>query len=89
MALGAKAGAVVGGVVKEGLILASLGVIIGAGVAYWMTRLMASMIYGVSATDPITFVLCVIVLLVIALVASWVPAMRAARVSPMEVLRAE
>jgi putative ABC transport system permease protein len=89
MALGARAGGVVGNVVRQGFWLALLGLAIGTAAAIGLTRLMASMIHGVSATDPLTFIAGIVLLTAIALVASWVPALRAARVSPMEVLRVE
>jgi putative ABC transport system permease protein len=89
MALGAAASGVVGNVIKQGLVLAVVGMAIGTGAAFGLTRIMASMIHGVSATDPVTFATGIVLLVVITLTASWIPAMRAARVSPMEVLRVE
>jgi predicted permease len=89
MALGAQAGGVIGRVIKEGFWLTVAGLVIGSGAAIGLTRLMASMIHGVSATDPMTFVLGSVLLIGITLVASWIPALRAAKVGPMEVLRAE
>ena len=89
MALGAQANGVVGRVIKEGVWLTFIGLVIGTGAAVGLTRLMASMIHGVSATDPLTFVGGIVLLVTIALAASWIPALRAAKVSPMEVLRVE
>ena len=89
MALGARAGGVVGKVVKEGLLLAVAGLVVGACAAYGLTRLIASMIHGVSATDPMTFVGGILLLTALTVLASWIPALRAAKVSPMEVLRVE
>lgn len=89
MALGAQAGGVIGRVIKEGLWLVLAGLAIGTGAAVGLTRLMTSMIHGVSATDPVTFVAGIVMLAAIAVLASWIPARRAARVSPLEVLRVE
>ena len=89
MALGANASGVVGQVIKEGFWLAVFGLAVGTCAAVGLTRLMASMIHGVSATDPLTFVGGIVLLVAITVAASWIPAMRAAKVSPMEVLRVE
>ncbi len=89
MALGAQAGGVITAVIKEGFWHTAVGLVIGTGAAIGMTRLMTSMIHGVSATDPMTFVGGIVLLMAIALAASWIPALRAAKVSPMEVLREE
>jgi putative ABC transport system permease protein len=89
MALGAQSRGVVGNVIREGFWLTLAGLAIGAGAAVGLTRLMSSMIYGVSATDPLTFAGGILLLTAIALTASWIPALRAARVSPMQVLRVE
>lgn len=89
MALGAQAGSVVGKVMREGLWLALAGIVIGSCAAVALTRLMGSMIHGVSATDPVTFVGGIVLLVLITLAASLIPALHAAKVSPMEVLRVE
>jgi len=89
MALGARASGVVGRVIREGVGLTLLGLGIGVAGAVGLTRLMQSMIHGVSATDPVTFVAGVVLLIVVAALASSVPALRASRVNPIEVLRAE
>jgi putative ABC transport system permease protein len=89
MALGAQAGGVIRKVIREGFWLVLAGLAIGTGAAFALTRLMVSMIHGVSATDPITFVGGIALLVAISLAASWLPALRAAKVSPMEVLRVE
>jgi putative ABC transport system permease protein len=89
MALGAQATDVVGRVVKQGFWLAALGLAIGTCGAIGLTRLMANMVYGVSATDPLTFAAGILLIIAVALAASWVPAARAGRADPMEVLRGE
>jgi putative ABC transport system permease protein len=89
MALGAQVSEVVGRVVKEGFWLAAIGLVIGTCGAVALTRLMANMVHGVSARDPMTFVAGILLVTAVALAASWIPALRAGRADPMEVLRRE
>lgn len=89
MALGADQGSVVGMVVRKGMGLVTIGVVLGLGAALAASRLMAGMIYGVSAIDPATFFGVPGLLCVVALLATFVPARRAAAVDPMGTLRAE
>jgi ABC-type antimicrobial peptide transport system permease subunit len=89
IALGATGGAVQRMVLGHGIILAAAGVAIGVAGALALTRLLRSLLFGVSATDPLTFVGVAAVLAVVAIVASYVPARRAARVDPLQALRAE
>jgi putative ABC transport system permease protein len=89
IALGATGGNVARLVLRQGLLLATGGVAIGAVVAFALTRWMESLIYGVSPTDPFTFSSVAALLVGIALIASYVPARRAVRVDPMQSLRAE
>ena len=89
MALGAKAGDVLRGVLKEGMLLAGIGVAIGMGAAFALSRVMSSLLFGVSTTDPMIFVSIPIILIGVALGATFIPALRATRVDPMIALRYE
>jgi ABC-type antimicrobial peptide transport system permease subunit len=89
MALGARSTDVVRMMVAQGLKLAGAGVVFGLAGAFAVTRLGATLLYGVSATDTPTFISVSIALTSVALIASYVPARRAAKVDPMTVLRSE
>ena len=89
MALGAQLSDVQKLILKQGMFLAAIGSLVGLLVAFGGARLMKSLLYGVSASDPITFMCVALLLLGIALLACWVPARRASRVEPMIALRAE
>ena len=88
-ALGADNVNVIRLVLKESLVLSLIGVGIGLAAAFALTRLISSQLYGVTATDPLTFSIVSVGLVAIALLASYVPARRAVRTDPMEALRAE
>jgi predicted permease len=89
IAMGAEPGRVTRMVLRQGLALALVGVALGVGGAVGATRLMSAVLFGVSPVDPLTYGGVAAGLMSIALVATWVPARRAARVDPMEALRTE
>lgn len=89
MALGADARAVMRMILGRGIVLALTGVAVGLAGAFALTRLMSSLLYGVSPTDPMTFLLSSVVLLGVALGAGFMPARRAAKVDPVIALRCE
>ncbi len=89
MALGAERAEVVGMVVRQGVALAGTGAAVGVGLGLGLTRLMAALLYGVSPSDPVTFATVATGLLAVALLASYLPARRAARVDPAVALRSE
>jgi predicted permease len=89
MALGAERRDVMKMVVGQGLKLALIGVAIGIAGALVLTRFLASLLYGVSATDPLTFIAVSLTLIAVALLACYIPARRAAKVDPMIALRHE
>lgn len=89
VALGASTGEVVGLVLGQGVRLALAGVGIGLLAALLLTRVMRGMVFGVSTTDPVTFVAIPMLLVGVALVATYLPARRATAVDPIEALRAE
>lgn len=89
MALGAPRSHVLGLVLKQGALLAIAGLAVGLGFAVALTRLMASLLFNIQATDPLTFLLMSAVLAAVALAASYIPARRATKVDPMVALRYE
>jgi putative ABC transport system permease protein len=89
MALGAQRRDVLRLILGQGMKLAVLGVAIGLGLAVVLTRLMQSLLFGVRATDPLTFALIALLLTAVALLACWLPARRATQVDPLVALRYE
>ncbi len=89
MALGASATSVRGMVVRQGLTLAAVGASVGLVAALGLSSVLGSILFGVSATDPLTYGAVAAALVAVATAASWVPAMRAAGVNPSTALRAE
>jgi putative ABC transport system permease protein len=89
IALGARSADVLGMVIWQGLKLVTIGMAIGLAASFALTRVMESMLFGVQATDVVTFVAISIVLAAVAVVASYVPARRATKADPMIALRYE
>jgi putative ABC transport system permease protein len=89
MALGARRAAVVSMVLRHGMGLVLVGVAAGMGAAFAMARVIRGMLFGISASDPLTFVMVPLFLAAVALAACYVPARRAAGVDPLIALRQE
>ena len=89
MAMGAQPGDVSRLVIGEGMNLALIGALLGLGGALALTRLLKTLLFGVSATDPLTFIAIAALLIIVALLACWIPARRATKVNPIIALRHE
>ena len=89
MALGAQRSSILRMVIEKGIVLTLIGAVIGLAGAFVLTRWMSSMLFGVTASDPMTYVLVFLVSLGAALLACWLPARRASRVDPLVALRYE
>jgi putative ABC transport system permease protein len=89
MALGAERGDVVRLVLRQAMALAVAGIVCGVAAAFTLSRFMANQLYGVRPNDPLTYGGVVVVVIGVALLASYIPARRATRVDPMQALRCE
>jgi len=89
MTLGADRGRILRMVLRQGFELAAAGVVLGLAGAYALTRVMSSLLFNVSATDALTFASVPVILIATALLASYLPALRATRVDPIVALRDE
>jgi ABC-type antimicrobial peptide transport system permease subunit len=87
IALGANRGDILRLVLRQGMTLAGAGIAIGIAASLALTRLLASLLYGVSATDPATFAAGAALFVAVAFAASYIPAIRATRVDPVVTLR--
>src|SRR5262249_35967206 len=89
LALGAAPRDVASMIVRQGGSVAGAGVIVGLSLAFTAGRMMSSLLYGVSGHDPVVFAGTTVTLLTVALLACWVPAQRAAKLNPLDTLRAD
>jgi ABC-type antimicrobial peptide transport system permease subunit len=89
MALGATAGDVRRQILSDTLIMALIGIALGAVMSFALSRVISTLLYATSATDPLTFMMMVVILAIVALLAGYLPARRASRIDPMKALRAE
>jgi putative ABC transport system permease protein len=89
MALGAERSNIFRLVVGQAMTLVAISVVIGLAGAFAATRLLSSLLFGVGASDPVTFGAIVFLIAAVAFIASWLPARRAASVNPIVALRAE
>jgi putative ABC transport system permease protein len=89
MALGASRGSVLGMILRRGMITTTIGLVLGLPLAYMLARLMSSLIFGISASDPATFVGIPLALVAAAVLAVYIPARRATKIDPIVALRYE
>jgi len=89
MALGAQIADVIRLILNQGLVLVAVGGVIGMAVALATGRVLRAFLFGVSSSDPLTFVAVTVLLAAVALLACWLPARRATRINPTESLRYE
>ena len=87
MALGALPWRVLALILREGLLLTLVGLTVGLTGSVFVTRMMRALLYGVSSTEPMVFLVIAVLLLAVALLACWIPARRAMRLDPLEALR--
>jgi putative ABC transport system permease protein len=89
LALGAQVGDVLKMILAQGMAVIGVGLVLGLAAAFGLMRLLRSLLFGIGENDPLTFVAITIVLLIVALIACYIPARRATKVDPLEALRAE
>jgi putative ABC transport system permease protein len=89
LALGAQVGDVLKMILGQGMAVIGVGLVLGLVAAFWLMRLLRSLLFGVGENDLLTFVAITFVLLIVALIACYIPARRATKVDPLEALRAE
>jgi predicted permease len=89
MALGAQTRDVLKLVLKQGIVLALIGIVLGLGASLALTSLVKTLLFGVGATDPLTFAVIILLLTSVMLLACWIPARRATKVEPLVALRCE
>ena len=89
IALGAQVSDVLKMILAQGMAVIGVGLVLGLVAAFWLMRLLRSLLFGVGENDPVTFVAITLVLFVVALVACYIPARRATKVDPLEALRSE
>jgi ABC-type antimicrobial peptide transport system permease subunit len=89
LALGAQGSQVKNMIVRQGMVLTIIGVATGLGAAFWLSRFIATFLFGVNRWDPMVFVAVPMTLAVVALIAVWLPARRASRIDPIIALRCE
>ena len=89
MALGARRSEVLGLIIRQGMLLVTIGLVLGLAGAFALTRVMSSLLFGVGTKDPVTFVAVAVLLSLVALIACYMPARRATKIDPLEALRYE
>ena len=87
MALGAESSRVVGLMLRKVAVPAAIGLAAGTALSYWGTRYVATLLYGIDAHDPLTFVAAAAFVAAVSALAAWIPARRAAAIEPARVLR--
>ena len=87
MALGAQPRDVLRMIIGQGVLLAAMGLAAGLAGAWWLTQLLANLLYGVKPSDPVTFGAVSVLFTIVAILASWIPAWRATKVDPLSALR--
>jgi ABC-type antimicrobial peptide transport system permease subunit len=89
MALGAQRSGILQLVIRDALVVTAIGILVGLGAAWAATRVLGSMLFGLSPRDPVTMIGAAVVLIAVAALAAFIPAWRASRVDPMTALRYE